>query len=176
MGLLGNEAERQKRVKLTGSEEGFLLAEFKKAWDMVFLLDERRIKILHFYSAVFAAIAAFVAKIYVDDPAEAVVPAVVALSAGALIGIAILFVLDAERKANIRYRRKINLIRGLFLEYTDNPHIGKYLEHRKLGIKTHRDPEQPQGWGSTLTRVLVIVILEIAALIVGAILLVLNGA
>ena len=47
--------------------------------------------------------------------------------------------LRSERDANLRYRRKINYIRGVFLEGRKEESITKYLiEHRALGTPTPR--------------------------------------
>ena len=141
---------------------------------MVFLLDERRIKIIEYYSIIFAGIIGFVSSLWaLQEPLKLKFISWVStaiLSTGIFIGLAVIFLLKAERNANIRYRKKINLIRGIILNSSKSSLIKDYLTcHKDIGVKTHIDKEQPKSWGSTLSRVLCIVFLEILFLIMGII-------
>jgi len=68
--------------------------------------------------------------------------------------IALLFlkVLKSERDANIRYRTRINYIRGIFLSDCNDQKILDYLSRKDLGNLTDKD-RQPSGLGRTLTGV-----------------------
>ncbi len=157
---------------ISPEEIQFLISEFEKAWDMIFLLDERRIKIIEYYSIVFAGIISFVGSMWVAKETLQLnfisITSTIILSTGVFIGLVVIMLLKSEREANIRYRKKINLIRAIILESSTNPLLVDYLTaHKELGIKILSDKEQPKGWGGTLSRVLIIVSLEIFFLMVG---------
>ena len=151
--------------ELTPKEEKFFYLEFEKAWDMVFLLDERRIKIIQFYSVVFAVIIGFVANLMANHSKNgddfSIIAGITILFAGLLIGFSSILFLNSERKANLRYRNKINLIRGIFLKNSNSNLVHDYLSHKKLGIIIMGDTSQPKGWGRTLSKVVWIVCAEI---------------
>ena len=163
--------DAKKDTQLTKIETDFLISEFEKSWDMIFLLDERRVKIIQFYSVVFAAIIGFTANLIIsNDDAFAYLAGAIISFVGILIGISSIMFLASERKANIRYRKKLNLIRGLFLEDSQSSIIKEYLSHKDdLGIKTISDPDQPKGWGKTLKNVVIIVYFEICFLLLACI-------
>lgn len=160
-----NNHKNKSEIELTHKEEKFLYLEFEKAWDMVFLLDERRVKIVQFYSVIFAAIIGFVANLVVNylknSDGFSLYVGIAVLSAGLLIGFSSILFLASERESNIRYRKKINLIRGIFLENSNCDLVKDYLSHKKLGIKTLKDADQPEGLGQTLSKVVWIVYIEI---------------
>ena len=148
------------------SERDFLLAEYEQAWTMVQLIDERRFKFVEYYTAVFTVIVAF-ASVLVTwrgtiDLAVAI-PLTVLLGLGALFGLTFRKMMLSERQGNVRYRRKINLLRAVFLERSDDPVIAEYLTHKDIGILLPSDP-QPIGIGSTLTWVMRFMALETATL------------
>jgi hypothetical protein len=146
---------------------------------MIFHLDERRMKILGMYSVIFVAIIGFVADLIHGRENVLIgfglkIAACSVLVAGVLVGLAVIFILKSERDANIRYRNKMNLIRGLFLD-PDRAASGdqrillqKYLTiGEQWGVKTHNSKSPPHGWGSTLGKVLLVVGLEMFVLVLG---------
>ncbi len=150
-------------------EREFLLKEFDQAWSMILAIDERRFKFIEYYSAIFAGVVAVAASFVANsEKVSAVSAAVVTIlfAMVVIIGFSFLHMLSAERRANIRYRKKVNLIRGLMLGEAVDPKIREYLSHKELGIKTLEDG-QPVGIGSTLRGVLGFLYLEIAVLVVG---------
>jgi hypothetical protein len=151
-------------------EKEFLLAEYEQAWSMILNIDERRFKFVEYYSAIFAGVVAVAANFAIGQPmiTEATAAVVTVLFVMAVaIGGSFLAMMRSERRANVRYRKKVNLIRGLMLGETADPAIREYLTHKDLGIKLFTDPEQPGGIGSTLRSVVVFLGLEIGVLVAG---------
>jgi len=82
-------------------------------------------------------------------------------------GFAVLGILWKERDANIRYRKKANLIRSVFLGGSSDQKINDYLtKHKDLGILVPGDAEEPKGIGSTLKLMFFFLGLEILGLVV----------
>jgi len=139
--------------------KNFLTTEFEKAWDMIFLIDNRRFKIIQYYSFIVVGVLTLATKFIIDQRPGNGGDAGIELFLYLLITILLLVtiaigltfrkVLQSERDANVRYRKKINLIRGLFLLDSESDQIAEYLKHPEWGIKTARD-EQPSGMGTTL--------------------------
>ena len=74
---------------------------------------------------------------------------IIAVSAG----LTILSMLRSERLANVRFRRRVNYIRGMFLEGSTDENIREYLDrHAELNTPTGKT-ENFHPWGSTLTGV-----------------------
>lgn len=145
-------------------EQRFFIAEFETAWAQVRSTEERRLRLLQFNSGAVVFAIGLASLLLITVPGVTVVSAsaVTALMAAALVsGLVSLQLLLAERAVNVRYRRKINLIRGLLLGSSGDPGIRKYLEHREIGILTGDDP-QPAGIGSTLRRILTLHLLQVA--------------
>ena len=155
--------------KLTDTEVKFILAEFETAWKMVLAIDERRFVIIRFYSLLFAAIMSVVATILVTNGEHNYkglsLACVGVLFTGVIIGILVIYMLRSERRANIRYRKKINFIRELLLAESSNSNIVKYLKEKSIGIKLYSSDPQPKGLGSTLSKVIPIICIEIALLL-----------
>jgi len=151
-------------------EKEFLLAEYEQAWAMILNIDERRFKFVEYYSAIFAGVVAVASNFVVGQgrvtfASVAIVTVLFAMAV--VIGYSFIHMMNSERKANVRYRKKVNLVRGLMLGDTADPKISEYLTHKDLGIKTLNDPDQPSGIGSTLKGVLGFLYLEIGVLVVG---------
>ena len=140
---------------MTQDEREFLIAEYEQAWTMILNIDERRFKFVEYFAAIFTGILAISASLVTwhDDLDVAVaVPVTTLLAVGVFVGFTFRWMLKSERAANVRYRKKINLIRGVLLTSVDDPGIEDYLSHKELGILTAADP-QPGGTGSTLVGV-----------------------
>lgn len=116
-----------------------LLAEFETSWRQLFNIDSRRGIFFNYFNLAFFAVLTFTAGVWVKGTAPTMLAAV-ALSATylllAMMAQAIRAVLLSEREANVRYRKKINLIREIFLAESSDPRIQKYLTRKDIGIKT----------------------------------------
>lgn len=139
---------------MDSDHKDFLLAEFNKAWDMVLAIDTRRGIFSRYYNIFFTAILVVSTNIIVN---------IDKLNISICIGLTLIFVftylvgdvtkgiLESERGANIRYRKKINLIREIFLGSSEEEIIKDYLSHTELGIKLlSQENYQPEGAGRTL--------------------------
>jgi hypothetical protein len=74
----------------------------------------------------------------------------IAAGVATIATLAILWMVMSERDANLRYRRKVDHIRGIFLHASANPMIKDYLMRAaELGTPT-QSGEQPSGLGRTL--------------------------
>jgi len=160
----------------------FLIEEYKSAWQMILNIDERRGKFIHYYSFVFIGVIGVVVNFFkgIDFFGEVntlyrsrALTASILLFGTVIAGMIVVYMLITERAANIRYRKKVNLIRGLLLEKTDVPK-DKYLEakySKALGIISLESEGQPKSVGRTLKGVLWFVGAEIIILISGAVIL-----
>lgn len=151
-------------------ERAFLIAEFEQAWAMVLSIDDRRFRFVEYYSAVFTAIltaASALVSWHGTVDASTATPLSALLLIGVLVGLTFVGMLKSERTANIRYRKKINLLREMFLKDSGAELIQDYVvNHEDLGIKLFTDKEQPSGVGSTLTGVFRFLYIEIGVLVV----------
>ncbi len=161
---------------ISRKEIDFLIEEYKTAWQMILNIDERRGKFIQYYSFVFIGVIGLVITLLKDmnllkntNPLllSREIAAIVLLLVTAIAGIAIIYMLWAERKSNVRYRKKVNIIRGILLAKSKNADIIKYLKHKELGIKTAQDNESIKPVGSTLTRIFLFIGIEIAILLGG---------
>lgn len=149
-------------------QRDFLVMEFEKAWDMVLAIDSRRGTFYRYYNILFLAVLAVSTNILVSSPAVDML---------VCVGLTLVFgftyfaggvtkgILESEREANVRYRKKINLIREVFLENSDDELIQKYTAHSELGIKFFSEEEQPQGVGRTLTGIYTLITIQRFALV-----------
>ncbi len=149
-------------------EEQFLIAEYNQSWQVITAIDERRGKFLQSISAlIIAAIGAvgFLISGKSPLPLSSALEASAILLFTALVGLATMNILRAERDSNIRYRKKANLIRQALLATSTDPIIKTYLDHKELGIKLPGD-EEPKGLGETLTGMFTFLYLELAGVVV----------
>jgi len=92
----------------------FLLKEYEKAWDMIYHIEERRFKIIQYYSFISAGVLAIVTKFLLDGPDTLVESArghgisgiviSLLLFMTLIIGGVFIRILLSERAANMRYR------------------------------------------------------------------------
>ncbi len=121
-------------------------------------IDDRRLKFVEFYISLNAALAAVIATIVTRSKnsmftfgnfALVFIGGIIVVSGG----LTILSMLRSERQANIRYRRRVNYIRGVFLEESADSRIQEYL-NRYTELNTPTDKTENFGtWGATLTGV-----------------------
>jgi hypothetical protein len=140
------------------SAEEFLRAEYEVAWAHIREIDNRRLRFTEFYISLNAILSTAITAVVVrgDDPvlsagnvALIFVGAVIATSAG----LAVLGMLRSERRANVRFRKRVNYIRGIFLENDQDIRIERYLSlHAALNTPTDRT-ENLSRHGSTLKNV-----------------------
>jgi hypothetical protein len=155
---------------MTPEESQFLLAEFNQSWSFVGAIDERRGKFLQSITAVVIAAIGAVGFLISSEkgplPLNRTIEAV-ALIAVTLVGcISVVAMLLAERDANVRYRKKANLIRQRFLGASASPGVQDYLTgHKSLGILLPGDPQEPRGVGSTLSAMLFFIALQLIGLL-----------
>lgn len=134
----------------------FLLAEFETAFDFIKAIDDRRLRFVEFIIAINVLLATGVVGLAKLDEYFTQNDAIVGLVASAMLTACtalIVSMLKSERDANLRYRRKINFIRGMFLDNFKDEIFSKYLmEHRALGTPTPRT-EDLSKTGRTLKSV-----------------------
>jgi hypothetical protein len=157
---------------MTKEEIDFLLAEFNSAWNMVRELDNRRGDFLKYYTGIVTAALAIPLGVIAASKANDLYVCLgssVLLIFTLLAGQTIRYVLESERRANIRYRQKLNLIRELFISSSVSPEIVRYrgdISHRKgLGTLLFSDPEQPKGSGETLPNIYTLIRLQQLAIL-----------
>ncbi len=149
-------------------EKQFLVAEYEQSWQIINAIDERRVKLLQSISTlVVAAIGAVGFLLSENGPLRLhrAIEASAILVFTIFAGLAAMAILYAERKSNIRYRKKVNLIRGLVLSASEDARIKEYLTRKDLGIKVCGD-EQPRGIGRTLRWVFAVLGIELAGLVI----------
>ena len=137
------------------SSAEFLHAEYEAAWGHIRDIDDRRLKFVEFYISLNAILATVIATVVTHTKDSAFtfgnftlvfIGAVIAFSSG----LTMLGMLRSERQANIRYRRRANYIRGMFLGGSTDDRIRKYLEdHAELNTPTDQT-ENLHPRGSTL--------------------------
>jgi len=156
----------------------FLLEEYKASWKMILAIDERRGKFVQYYSAVVIAVLAFCANLLKDKnlfdkacPLDSSTVRIINCLALLTIvaGFAVIWMLIAERCANIRYRKKVNLIRELILEGTDfsgDKYLGNEA-YEDLGVKKFSGKPciQPKCIGKTLKGVFAFILIEMVFLL-----------
>jgi len=151
------------------NHKDFLIAEFNKAWDMVLAIDSRRGVFSRYYNILFLAVLAVSTNVLVK---------IDELNTATSIGLSLIFIftylagdvtkgiLESERAANIRYRKKINLIREMLLGASEEEVIKEYLSHSELGIKLlSQESDQPEGVGRTLVGIYRLILIQKIALV-----------
>jgi hypothetical protein len=138
---------------VTPDQKEFLLAEFKSAWDTVTSIDNRRGVFASYYTALFVGAVSVVAGVLsrsekIEIGARYALMLVLLMTF--IAAVTVICILASERAANIRYRRKINLIRATFLSNAEDQAIKKYLSRKDLGIMLAEEGDQPKGIGRTL--------------------------
>lgn len=155
--------------------QAFLLAEFQTAWKQVQDIDTRRGTFSNFYNLGFLGVLAFIANLW-NKPGDVTLTTMLLttavlvfsyLTANTIVGI-----LESERKANIRYRKKINLIRENFLSGSDDLQVQHYMQRKELGIKDFtNDRDSFDAVGGTLKGIYRMIGLQKTALVlIGAVL------
>ena len=103
-------------------EEQFLLKEFETAWHHLGLLDERRYHIMQYFALYIGGITIACLKLFPEifKQEGSIWWGIAALMTfNILVVIAFTEMLKSERKATVRYRNKINLIREYFFQKGD---------------------------------------------------------
>ena len=140
------------------STEEFLRAEYDTAWAHIRDIDDRRLKFVEFYISLNAILATVVATVVTQSKASGFTFGNFTLvfigdTVVTCAGLTILGMLRSERLANIRFRRRANYIRGIFLEESKDNRIQEYLgKYAELNTPTSKT-ENFDVWGSTLAGV-----------------------
>lgn len=155
---------------MDSNQKDFLVAEFNTAWDMILAIDSRRGIFSRYYNILFIAVLAVSTNVLINAKE---------IDFLACFGLTLVFVftflagsvtkgiLESERSGNIRYRKKINLIREVFLSRSEDPLIKEYLSHSELGIKLlSQENQQPEGVGSTLVGIYRLIAIQKYAMVV----------
>lgn len=141
---------------------------------MILNIDERRGKFLQFFSFIFVGVLSIFVTLMNNTGVPCLSEAIfftVLLFSTFLTGLAFMWALCSERKANIRYRKWINLIREIFLGTVENPktseefidsELRKYLTMKDWGIKTSGD--NIDKIGGTLTGIFICMAIELLTL------------
>jgi hypothetical protein len=133
----------------------FLRAEYDAAWAHIRDIDDRRLKFVEFFISLNAVLATVIAAIVTRRKGSMFTYGNFALIlvGGTVIvssGLTILSMIRSERLANVRFRRRVNYIRGIFLEKSKDDSIQEYLSrYAELNTPTSRN-EDLHAWGSTL--------------------------
>ena len=136
----------------------FLRAEYDTAWAHIRGIDDRRLKFVEFYISLNAVLATVIATVVTRSKGSMFTFGnfVLVLIGGIIVagsGITIFSMLRSERAANIRFRRRVNYIREIFLEGSKDDRIREYLNrHAELNTPTSKT-ENLHAWGSTLAGV-----------------------
>ena len=100
------------------NEKDFLLAEYEASWDIIQNIDDRRDRLASHSALLGGGVTAVVVGVLTQG--ESITPAVrwglvilVLIAAAVALGIG--GMLLSERRANVRYRKRVNLIRDTFL-------------------------------------------------------------
>lgn len=154
---------------LDEAAKDLLLSEFETSWQQVFSIDNRRGVFFNYFNVAFFGVLTFTAGVWSKAGAPTL-PAALALTATFILLIfmsrAVIEILESERDANVRYRKKINLIREMLLAHLPDPKIRYYLEQKQIGIKTftsEKDVIDPVG--RTLKGIYFLLHLQQAALV-----------
>ena len=152
------------------AEGRFLLAEFAQCWTLIVGIDERRAKFLQTITTVVIAAVGAVGFLIGQDkgalPLHRAVEATALLSFTLVGCLVMLRILLAEREANIRYRKKANVLRHLLLADAPSPSVLDYLSnHKELGVLIPGDKGEPVGVGSTLLWILVLLAAELLGIL-----------
>lgn len=147
--------------EMSVDEREFLLAEYHAAWDMILKIDERRGAFARYCTILFGGAFSVVSAILASQPlpsSEALIGLGAILATTAVAGCVIIFILWSERKANVRYRKRINKIREIFLAVSPDQKIGEYFKS---------EAHSPGGIGQTLPGIFLLIALQIAVAIAG---------
>ena len=139
---------------MDSNQKDFFIAEFNKAWDMVLAIDSRRGTFSRYFNILFLAVLAVSTNILVNIEKLNIITCVgmtLVFAFTCLAGNSTKSILESERAANIRYRKKVNLIREVFIGKSEEEIIKWYLSHKEIGIKLlSQESDQPEGIGRTL--------------------------
>ena len=145
-----------------------LIKEFETSWQQLFNIDNRRGVFFNYFNLAFFAVLTFSIEMWVGvDSLNLSTALTVSGIYGFLIIMsnAVVKILESERAANVRYRKKINLIREIILSNDDDPQISMYLERKEIGIKTFSsEGDQIDKIGGTLLPIYFLLKLERIAL------------
>jgi hypothetical protein len=154
-------------------EKDFLIAEYNKSWDMVLAIDLRRGIFSRYYNILFLSVLAVSINIainYTHWDLKITLGLSLLFIFTILAGKATKGILESEREANVRYRKKINLIREVVLNTSKNELIQEYLTHTELGIKLlSQESEQPKGVGRTLVDIYHLILVQQVVMALGVI-------
>jgi hypothetical protein len=156
---------------MSPSEEQFLIAEYNHCWLLINAIDERRGK---FLQAITTVVIAAIGAVGFLISEKGTLPLSRTLEASAVLALtfvgvlSVFSILRAERLANLRRRKWVNLIRSILLAGSAEPSIRDYLakpENKELGVKLPEDDE-PDDLGSTLARMFWFLAVELLVLAV----------
>ncbi|SDA16539.1 hypothetical protein SAMN05216315_10814 [Nitrosospira sp. Nsp18] len=153
----------------------FLIAEYESSWQQVLNIDTRRGTFSNYYNLGFLGVLAFIVNFWsrpnpITWTTMVLITAVLVFSY--LIANAVIRILESERKANVRYRKKINLIRENFLSDMTDPNILHYMQRKELGIKDFSNDEKTiDAVGGTLKYIYKMINLQKWALVLIGVLL-----
>ena len=154
--------------QMTENERQFLIAEFTTAWEQIFKIDDRRGVFLRYYTIIFLGVISFFAGL-ISSSNKIGLEISVILSFVLLFtlyaGVVIRGVLESERAANVRYRRKINLIREIFLKNSGYEDVQFYIQQKDIGVLLFSEDTQPAGVGRTLQGIYTLIYVEQISLI-----------
>ena len=155
---------------LDEAAKDLLLCEFETSWQQVFSIDNRRGIYFNYFNVAFFGVLTFTASVW-SKPGAPSLPAALALTTTFILLVfmsrAVVEILESERDANVRYRKKINLIREMLLAHLTDPKVKYYLEQKQIGIKTFTSERDAiDAVGRTLKGIYFLLHLQQAALVV----------
>ena len=155
---------------LESHEKDFLLKEFDTSWQQIIAFDNRRGIFFSFFNIIFVAVLTISSSLWVksDHPSLLVsIGLTLIYIMTILVSYTIIKILESERSANVRYRKKINLIREIFLKETKNTGIQYYLTQSDIGIKLYSGgSNEINAVGGTLKNIYLLIHIEQAILVI----------
>ena len=127
---------------MTEDEKKFLITEYESSWQQILNIDTRRGTFANYYNVSYLGVLAFIANIWsrkepIALPMMLLITAI--LVSSVLFARTIKGILSSERAANVKYRKKINLIREILLSDSTDSEIQRYMKEKEIGIYDYSD-------------------------------------
>ena len=133
-----------------------LLMESETSWQQLFNIDNRRGAYFLCFATTFFLVGASAVALLALAPRVTpglALAATIVLASHIAFGHYLIGVYESERAANVRYRKKINLIREILLSKAPEAEIQDYLNKKEIGIKTFTGSgNEIEKLGGTLTQ------------------------
>ncbi|OEF07613.1 hypothetical protein [Vibrio genomosp. F10] len=150
-------------------EKEFLLKEYDTSWQQILSFDTRRGIFFNFFNFAFIAVLSLSSGVWVKSNEQTLFVTIILSLVYImllLVSYTVIKILESERKANVRYRKKINLIREMFLTKSDDEQVKYFLTRTDIGIKIDSgNNNEISTIGGTLKKIYLLIHIEQAVLI-----------